>query len=476
MTIKNSLLIILTLTVIFSACDSHLNLAPEDTIVEDKVFEKFTTAESAVAGTYHLLFNAAIKDYITAEATAPTCEYSTGAARTFDPINNGSILPEDGLPQNIYEPYYAALNQANLLIFKIPVLGKYKQEQMEQHIAEAKFIRAYAYHRLLAWFGDGALMNKPQNNGLVLYLEHYDGFDINKDIRPRSTNEQVYAQIIQDLEEAIPHLPDPAQQDDVETRVSRANMATCEALLARVYMYKRDYVNAALWAEKVLARTAYNLESDVLKVFPPNQNGTVIPFSSEHMFGFPVSSNGGNWQFGGNGIYYVYNSYWFSDALLAQYQETDQRRVKLMREAINTEDEQIFVTNKYPNSSGRDNVTIMRLPEIMLTRAEALARNSGTVTQEMVNLLNQVHLRANPDATPYQTSDFANPADFILSVLTERSKELAFEGLQRFDQLRTDRPLYNPELPDNKKVLPIPLREINISNGVVQQNEGYVNN
>lgn len=476
MTTKYSLLIIFSVAVFFSACDSHLDLEPEDTIVEDKVFEKFSTAESAIAGTYHMLFNAAIKDYIIAEATSPTCQYSTGAARTYDPINNGSVLPEDGMLQNIYESYYAALNQANLLIFKIPVLGKYKQEQMEQHIAEAKFIRAYAYHRLLAWYGDGALMNRPQNDGIVLYLEHYDGFDRNKDIRPRSTNEQGYAQIIKDLEEAIPHLPAPAQQINVETRVSRANVATCEALLARVYMYKRDYANAALWAEKVLAKNVYGLESDVLNVFPPNPNGTVVPFSSEHLFGFPVSSNGGNWQFGGNSIYYVYNSYWFSDALLAQYEVTDQRRVKLMRVAKNTDGEQIFVTNKYPNSNGRDNVTIMRLPEVILTRAEALALTNNSVSQEMVDLLNRVHLRANPTATPHHTNDFTSVGAFVQTVLTERNKELAFEGIQRFDQLRTDRPLYNPELPDNKKVLPIPLREIDISNGVVKQNEGYINN
>jgi hypothetical protein len=58
-------------------------------------------------------------------------------------------------------------------------------------------------------------------------------------------------------------------------------------------------------------------------------------------------------------------------------------------------------------------------------------------------------------------------------VLTEGNKEFAFEGCSRFDHLRSDRNLYNPDLPDNKKVFPIPLREVQISNGVVKQNEGY---
>ncbi len=247
----------------------------------------------------------------------------------------------------------------------------------------------------------------------------------------------------------------------------------CEALLARVYMYKRDYSNAALWSAKVLARDIYALESDLYKVFPPNPNGDVISFSREHLFGFPVSSNGGNWQFGGNEIYYVYNNFWYSYTFISTFADSDERKIKLMREEKN-KGVTIYVTDKYPNSNGRDNVTLMRLPEMILTRAEALARTGSVISQEMIDGLNAVHMRANPTSEVFTIDDFSSMDDLIDRILLESSKELAFEGIQRFDQLRSDRPLYNPELPDNKKVLPIPLREITISNGIVRQNEGYV--
>jgi hypothetical protein len=379
----------------FTACDKQLDLAPEDTIIEDMVFEKFTTAESAVAGTYHMLFTAAIKDYIMAEATAPTCGYSSSAGKTYDEINSGAVLPENSNLQQIYESYYAAIVQANLLLYKIPELGQYEEVQMKQHMAEAKFIRAYSYLRLLGWYGDGALMGQAQNNGVVLYLEHYDGFDRDKDIRPRNSNAEVFEQIIKELEEAIVDLPAPGEQSELENRVSRVNKATCEALMVRTYMHKRDYAKALTHADQFMTYTEYVLEDDVLDIFPPNPNDAVIPFSTEHIFGFPVSSNGGNWQFGGNNIYYNYNNYWYSESLISTFADTDLRKTQLMRE-YTYQKEVKYITNKYPNASGRDNMTMIRLPEVILYKAEALARTSSSVTQQMVDLLNDVHLRANP--------------------------------------------------------------------------------
>ena len=468
-------LTLISIGVFFTSCDKQLDLAPEDTIVEDKVFEKFSSAEAAVAGTYHMLFTAATKDYVMTEATSSTCRYTAGAGRTYDEINNGTVLQDNNTLENIYGAYYEATVQANLLLYKIPELGKYEESLMKQHMAEARFIRAYSYLRLLGFYGDGALMNQPQKDGIVMYLEHYDGFNRDTDILPRSTNEEVFQQIITDLEDAIDDLPEPIEQEGIETKVSRANKAICEALLTRVYMYKRDYTNAAIWADKVLARTEYKVEDNLRTVFPLNPDGSAMTFSQEHIFGFPVSTNGGNWQFGGNNIYYVFKAFWYSPELIASFADTDVRKTELMVEGKDN-GETIFVTNKYPNQNGRDNMTMMRLPEVILSKAEALAHTSSTVTQEMVDLLNDIHLRANPGDDAFETDDFASTDLFIQRVLLERDKELTFEGFTRFDHLRTDRPLYNPDLPDNKKVFPIPLREIQISNGVVKQNEGYTTN
>jgi hypothetical protein len=273
--------------------------------------------------------------------------------------------------------------------------------------------------------------------------------------------------MIKALTEAIVDLAEPSEVESVERRISRANKATCEALLSRLYLSKNDYENAALYAQKVLSRPEYDIEPDVHKIFPPNPDQGPKEFSIEHIFGFPVSTNGGNYQYGGNGIYYAYSNYQFSDDFFNSFVDTDIRKVKLVKDSDGN------VTLKYPNRQMRDNVTIMRLAEVILTRAEALTHTEASVTKEMVDLLNRVYLRANPTATPHKVGDFTDVAQLRAAIIEERTKELAWEGTMRFDHLRTDRNLYNPELPENKKVLPIPLREVSISDGVVEQNEGY---
>ena len=62
---------------------------------------------------------------------------------------------------------------------------------------------------------------------------------------------------------------------------------------------------------------------------------------------------------------------------------------------------------------------------------------------------------------------------FIGEILAERNRELAFESHQRWDLIRTGRPLRNAALTDLQKVLPIPDYEINISKSKIEQNTAF---
>jgi len=115
---------------------------------------------------------------------------------------------------------------------------------------------------------------------------------------------------------------------------------------------------------------------------------------------------------------------------------------------------------------------MIRLAEIMLTRAEALARTGG-VNDESLSLLNTVRSRSVTNAIPYTTGSFAAGTDLVNTILQQRDFELAFESQHRYDLIRTDQPIHNPDLAANRKVLPIPQAEIDISAGVIKQNSGY---
>ena len=70
-------------------------------------------------------------------------------------------------------------------------------------------------------------------------------------------------------------------------------------------------------------------------------------------------------------------------------------------------------------------------------------------------------------------ADFPSVEAFVDSILVERNRELAMEGHYRWDLIRTGRDLKTKGLPNNKKILPIPEYEVQISDGVIKQNTGF---
>jgi hypothetical protein len=175
--------------------------------------------------------------------------------------------------------------------------------------------------------------------------------------------------------------------------------------------------------------------------------------------------------------YFFKRDFWINKAFINEFEPGDLRVSQLMfpgDQTYNIEHLNELTTFKFNNSFGRDNVPMIRLAEVMLTRAEALARTSSNVNEEAVGLLNTVRSRSLPSATPFVTTDFANPDALVERILKERKFELAFEGFYRYDLIRTGKPLHTPDLPENKKVLPIPQIEIDISNDIIKQNPGYL--
>lgn len=95
-----------------------------------------------------------------------------------------------------------------------------------------------------------------------------------------------------------------------------------------------------------------------------------------------------------------------------------------------------------------------------------------------MELINELRERAGLEI--FSAGDFDSEDAFIAQILEERRKELAFEGHRRMDLLRNNLPLrpegdtyFDESKPgENKTILPIPQRELDINTGLVQ-NPGY---
>lgn len=469
-----NILYIVCFLFIASSCNKKLDLAPESTIVDKEVFKTQEGAEQAVSEVYYNFLKSVSNSfaYSYADFTTPILNRNPN----FETYASGNATPTDFYVVNTWTAYFKAINSANNVIFKLPEFAKFSEEKQKQFIAEAKFVRAFSYFNLLCLYGDGALSGNMHGPGLPLQLTPFEGYNTGK-IIPRSTNGEVFAQVVKDLSEAALDLPE-THQGDLKTR-SRATKATAFALLSRVYLYMGDNKNSSDAATQVLDRSPsmYSLVTNLRNLFPPNPDGTAKSFTSEYIMGLPVSqmvSSSTNFN-SGLGVYYFKRSYWINADFINEFEPGDLRVSQLIWKGDSIYNPDMLkekTTFKFNNPYGRDNVPLIRLAEVMLTEAECLARING-INVESISLLNNVRRRSLPLSTDLIFGDFANDEELIQTILKQRKLELAFEGQLRYDMIRTGEPLKSPDIPENKKVLPIPQIEVDISNGLIKQNSGY---
>jgi hypothetical protein len=408
-----------------------------------------------------------------------SADVATGISTTlstngFISLWNGTLINSSGTIQTLWNNHYNAINEANVIINLIPN-STFDQAFKTRLIAEAKFVRALNYFILVRDFGDGALTGNLAGSGVPLQLMNYANYDPSKNMQ-RSTSLEVYTQILKDLDEAAADLSDIATATPQVFR-GRAQKTTCYALASRVALYMRDYSKVISYsAQALLNTTQYVLASSPALVFPVTTATSNLALSTELIFAFPVSYNS---DINDNNLtgYYAKTAVWPNPTFLATYAANDIRNsASMMVVGSTTGPSNLFCPSKFANPTGRDHLPIIRLSEIYLNRAEALVRSTNTINTEAIVLLNSIRQRSFPAGlkpAPFTVSSFATATDLINAILRERKWELAFEGHDMFDMIRTgvapNSSLTNP----TKWVYPIPKREIDLTNGLITQNPGY---
>ncbi len=113
----------------------------------------------------------------------------------------------------------------------------------KQFIAELKFLRAWCYFDLVRNWGGVPIVLKINSPS-----EHV----------ARSTVQEVYTQIINDLKESAPLLPKKSQYSSTDK--FRAAQGAALTLLAKTYLYAEDWANAEITAKEVMNSKEYSLE------------------------------------------------------------------------------------------------------------------------------------------------------------------------------------------------------------------------
>jgi starch-binding outer membrane protein, SusD/RagB family len=118
--------------------------------------------------------------------------------------------------------------------------------------------------------------------------------------------------------------------------------------------------------------------------------------------------------------------------LLNLYATGDIRGPATMFRQVTVNSIPLNFTRKYQGmNDSANNIKIIRLSEVYLNRAEAYAETNNLIAA--LSDLNAIRRRANPAATNFASTDKQVVLD---EILTERRRELAFEGHTFFDLAR----------------------------------------
>lgn len=437
-------------TLFFLGCDDNLNIKPEQAISSDDAIKTPANIHKILINAYgvarsNLSYGGGIA--LASELIANDGDiYWNGTYVQPGEYNEKAIVTDNSFVADIWLNGYKVSNQANIVLDNLAVITDAADKDVTE--GEAKFLRGLVYFDLARLFSKPYVSGSVNSQlGVPLVLKSVlDPSQIEFPIR--NTLEEVYTQVIADLNDAYTLLP--ATNDIFATKYSAV------ALLARVYLEKGDYVNARNMANIVINDSGATLTTSFAEAFNNSEN------SSEDLFAWQVTSQDADtndfnvfWagsDFGGrsgNPDINIETQHWDI------YDDANDERADFFYEA------DYWCTTKWKSQFA--NIPLLRLAEMYLIRAESNFRLGTIIGLSPINDINM--LRQRSGATQLLTIDLA-------TILMERKRELSFEGFALFDAKRLQKSIGSLPYNANNLILPIPRRETDVNKNLIQ-NDGY---
>jgi len=486
-----------------SACKKEfLNVEPIGKMSEDLFYKTDEDATKAIMSCYDILQWMYARDWNSAYLvkTFPSDESNVGGGDAGDqpPLQELGVYsygPSNAAITAVWQSNYFGIYRANKVILNVVP----ETPLRKQIVAEAKFLRAYYYFEIVSMFGNGPLIVTD------LAPSEYS--------QPFAGKEAIYAQIEQDLNDAIAVLPKKSEYAPQD--VFRASKGAAQTLLGKALLYQEKWSQSAAAFESVITSNEYQLQEDYSTLFlKESEYGVESIFEVAY-----VTTEGYDWgtfQWGGNramennitwqltgprGDYFVpgetglIGGWGFNYPRHEAYDPFVEANDSIRRPASIlsladlraqggdwTNEESWgwdgFIRVKYgtridetngdngavPELNYGTNLRLLRYADVLLMAAEANFRagNQGKAD----DYLNQVRTRAKLDNYS---------GDFFTALMKERQMELCFEGVRFLDLIRWGKAqeVLGPFGYTAKNALyPIPQDEMRNNNNAVQ-NPGY---
>ena len=435
---------LLALSLGLTACDEKkiLNPAPDLALPDANVFDTPARVLGQVNGLYADLKSGSyyggrylmLSDIRGEEFINRLQNVFTGYDAWNHTITSGS---NDAL--TTWSTAYTAINQANLVLDGLDAHPDVVEATLAaQYAGEAKFVRALSYFALISLYGQPYAKDDGASPGVPLRLRG-EATTANNDLA-RSSVAQVYAQIIQDLNEAEAALPLTYATALLNT--TRAHRNTAIALKTRVYLNMGKFEDVVTEARKIVPAAApfkaatgvaHQLQPSILTIFTADYTTT------ESIFSMPMTAL--DYVNGQSALGYEYNvnqEYSLNPAGIvgnSTWKSTDARRTMLRTAGTATYLMKYRSANPY-----LDYVPVLRYAEVLLNYAEALARQRTPDLPLATALLTAVRQRADAGYV-FPASATAAATDLTSTIWAERRIELLGEGFRSNDLLRNVLPI-----------------------------------
>jgi starch-binding outer membrane protein, SusD/RagB family len=460
----------LACVVFLASCDSKLDIEPRQSINAETAIENAVDLESVVKGAYSIAAGGSL--YGTNLNVIPellgNTNYCTwvGSFQGYRQLNAKNMNSLNTEASRTWIQAYNAIKNLNVALVNLDkVTDADLKNQLE---GEALFLRGALYFELVRLYGlpfDATITNNQL--GVPLILTPTSSVDEASVKLPRNTVAEVYTRVITDLTAASTKLPND--------NGTRADKYTAFAFLSRVYLQQQNYSAALTAANTVIASGKYSLGASVTSVFGNKNTAESIFEIQQNDQNNAGTSNDGLATFYANLPGIGRADLRPLGAFINSFEATDTRRTTLFYAGQSGANPPVarpgFNANGKWTAFGQ-NIPVVRLSEMYLTRAECNFRLLSVVGDTPINDVNRVRQRAGATPRLLLTLDL---------ILQERDFELCFEGLRIHDYKRTKRSASTISIGgvataltfnDRRLVLPIPLREVQ-ANELLVQNAGY---
>ena len=375
-------------------------------------------------------------------------------------FNTYSWAVNDGNITGFWRSAYTAILRANNIINADLAASA----SVNQTKGEAYAIRALCYFYLVRYFAK-PYTDDPNALGVPI-VTHVDF-----DLKPtRSKVSEVYALINSDLTQAYSLMTQYINS-------SQFSKYAAKGLQAKVYLTMGDKANAKAAAVDVINNGGFTVVTSANYL---SYWSTLLPRTDkvETLFEVSADANANN---GFDGLSNIYNQAGYgdmlvSDDLYALYDNADIRK-SLYTVGTRGGNPAIFANNKFPGTFGSDisDTKVLRLSEMYFIAAEASLPGDEASALTFVN-----YITSRRGAPAIASSG----AQLFEAIITERRKELAFEGDRYLDLQRLKRDVVRSAnypaaartiaYSNPRRLLPIPQAEMDANPNIrSQQNPAY---